>query len=194
MRACGKPTKSEDRTRNVTWAIRVLARYKVAGNAEWSTLVSQVHAEVRGLGMEVAAEDQVHLCQALASVQAVDELAAAAYDQLATTAENQVSPVHAWLFARAASVTGYKGKSDLKLFARTFADPDLGPGILRPHEMGFRPRRVRLPSAGAALVPGSFPEALGAAYPPRGEQFLLQRRGVSNRRVRRTTPSPVPRC
>lgn len=173
--ARGKPTKDEDRAKNINWAIRVLSRYKVAGNAEWSSLVSMVFAEARSVGIEVSAEDQLHLCHALASVQAVDELAAASYDQLASTAADQVNPVHAWLFARAASVTGYKGKSDLTLFARTFAEPNPAREFFTRMKWDFDLAEFVYLERSAAQTPGSFPAALGDSYPARGEQFLLER-------------------
>ncbi len=173
--ALGKPTRDEDRPKNITWALRLLSRYKVGGNAEWAGLVNAVHAEARNLGMQIAAEDQVHLCQALASVQAVDATSAAAYDHLATTASDQVLPVHAWLFARAASVTGFQGLSDLQLFARTFRDPNPARDFFARMQWDFDLAEYTYLERSAALAPGTFPEALGPGYATRGEQFLLDR-------------------
>jgi tetratricopeptide (TPR) repeat protein len=173
--ALGKPTKEEDRPKNVAWAMRLLSRYKVGGNTEWSGLVSAVHAEARNLGMQIPVEDQVHLCQALASVQAVDATAAAAYDHLATTAAEQVLPVHAWLFARAASVTGYKGISDLNLFSRTFLEPHPAGDFFNRMGWDLALAEFTYLERCADLDPGHFPSALGSSYANRGEQFLLER-------------------
>jgi tetratricopeptide (TPR) repeat protein len=173
--ALGKPTREEDRPKNLNWALRLLSRYKVGGNAEWAGLVSAVHTEARNLAMPIAAEDQVHLCQALASVQAVDEAAAAAYDHLATTAADQVLPIHAWLFARAASVTGYAGHSDLDLFARTFQDPNPAQEFFTRLQWDFDLAEFTYLERTADRAPGTFPSALGADYAPRGQQFLLER-------------------
>ena len=37
--ALGKPTQIEDKPKNVAWAVRLLARYPVTGNAEWAGLL-----------------------------------------------------------------------------------------------------------------------------------------------------------
>src|SRR4029077_2469346 len=57
--AMGKPTQPEDKPRNVAWAIRLLARSPVPGNAEWAGLISAVQAEARGLNMPLGVEDQL---------------------------------------------------------------------------------------------------------------------------------------
>src|SRR5262249_5901441 len=38
----GKPTQAEDKPRNVTWAIRLLARFPITGDAEWARIASAV--------------------------------------------------------------------------------------------------------------------------------------------------------
>src|SRR5262249_6357577 len=68
--AMGKPVQADDRPRNVQWAIKLLARFPLPGNAEWAGIASDVFAEARSLNMDLAREDQALLCDALASVQA----------------------------------------------------------------------------------------------------------------------------
>ncbi len=172
--AMGKPTQPEDKPRNVTWAIRLLARFRVTGSAEWASLVSAVFAEARSLHMEISREDQLLLCDTLASVQATDERAAAAYAQLARTFPDAVSPAHAWLYARAASA-GYRSEADLDLFARTFRDPAPARAYFEQRQWSFADAEYTYLERCAAQAPGSFPPELGADYAPRGEAFLLAR-------------------
>jgi tetratricopeptide (TPR) repeat protein len=176
--ARGKPPKEEDRPRNVTWALRLLARFPAPGNAEWAGLCGAVHAEARAVGLEVPAEDQLLLCDALASVRAADPQAAAAYRHLAATHPDAVRLEHAWLFTRSAAASGGPegdNPADLALFARTFGDPGPARDYFDKNGWSFDDAEYAYLARGAALAPGRFPEALGGDYAPRGERFLLER-------------------
>src|SRR5262249_49737090 len=70
--ALGKPTNPDDKPRNIAWALKLLAKYPVLGNAEWAGLVLSVHLEARKVGIGAGVEDLELLCDALASVQAHD--------------------------------------------------------------------------------------------------------------------------
>src|SRR5262249_55226362 len=83
--ALGRPTQIEDKPKNVAWALRLLARYPVHGNAEWAGLLCAVHAEARHLEVPLSREDQVLLCDSLAAVHSTDPQAAAGYAHLAQT-------------------------------------------------------------------------------------------------------------
>jgi tetratricopeptide (TPR) repeat protein len=174
--AMGRPTQEADRPKNITWAIRLLARYQVQGNPEWAGLVSAVHAEARSVGMSVAVEDQLHLCQALASCHAADPQAAAAYAHLAAAHPDAVLPIHAWLYSRAASANAsVKSDRDLDLFARTFRDTATARHYFASQKWDFDNVEYTYLERSAALAPGRFPEALGPDYPRQGEAFLLAR-------------------
>ena len=173
--ALGKPTQPEDKPKNVAWAVRLLARYAQPGNAEYAGVMSAVHAEARSLNVPISAEEQVQLCDLLASVAAVDKAAAQGYHHLAASFPEAVQPIHAWLYVRAASALDVSGERDLDLFARTFADP-------APARQYFAQRQWNLDDAEytylkrcAVLAPGRFPEPLGADYAPKGEALLLAR-------------------
>src|SRR5205823_2100380 len=120
--ALGKPARPEDRGRNVAWAIRLLSRFDLPGDPEWAQIYSAIFAEARALHMPPPVEDQVRLCDVLASVYATDPQAAGAYDYLATTHPEAVRSEHAWLFCRAAQQHGVRSENDLALFARTFQE------------------------------------------------------------------------
>jgi tetratricopeptide (TPR) repeat protein len=172
--AMGKPTQAEDKPRNVTWAIRLLARFPMTGNAEWAGLIATVYAEARAIGLELAEEDQLQLCDALASVAAADERAAAAYAHLARTFPDAVRPEHAWLYTRAAAAAGYTSDRDLDLLGRTFRDSDPARAYFEPRQWNFADAEYTYLERCAAQAPGAFPEVLGADYPARGEAFLLE--------------------
>src|SRR5262249_32027937 len=73
--ARGKPARPEDRPLNVQWAVRMVCKFNLPNDAEWAGLCSKVFAEARAVGLELAVEDQVQLCDLLASVGATDPLA-----------------------------------------------------------------------------------------------------------------------
>jgi tetratricopeptide (TPR) repeat protein len=185
--ALGKPTQPEDKPRNIVWAIRLLARFPVTaqpegGHAgalgrtqEWAGLISAVHAEARALGIEIAQEDQLLLCDTLATVRATDGRAAAAYAHLAHTFPNAVLPVHAWLYTRAATTLGFTGERDMDLFARTFRDAGPARAYFEQQQWSFQDAEYTYLERYSTQAPGAFPEILGADYPPRGETFLLER-------------------
>jgi tetratricopeptide (TPR) repeat protein len=173
--ALGKPTQPEDKPRNVAWAIRLLARYPVFENAEWGGLISAVHAEARDLNMPLGVDEQLQLCDVLASVHAADARAADAYAHLARTFPDAVSPGHAFLYVRAATVHGCTSDRDLDLFARTFADLAAARSYFDEQKWDFDDAEYTYLERSAAQNPGQFPGVLGADYAVRGESFLLER-------------------
>ena len=173
--AMGRPTQPEDKPKNVAWAVRLLARYAQPGNAEYAGVMSTVHAEARSLQVPLSAEDQVQLCDVLASVAAVDAAAAQAYHHLAATFPEAVQPIHAWLYVRAASTLDLRGERDLDLFARAFADPAPARAYFTQRQWNFDDAEYTYLKRSAAEAPGRFPEPLGVDYAPKGEALLLAR-------------------
>jgi tetratricopeptide (TPR) repeat protein len=173
--ALGKPTKAEDKPSNVAWAIRLLARFPQTGNAEWAGLIAAVYAEARALNMELSREDQLQLCDTLASVGAADERAAASYAHLARTFPDAVRPEHAWLYVRAATATGSSSDRDLDLFGRTFRDRGPAAAFFAARQWNFEDAEYTYLERCARQAPGTFPDILGAGYAPHGETFLLGR-------------------
>jgi tetratricopeptide (TPR) repeat protein len=173
----GKPTQADDKPRNVTWAIRLLARFPVTGDPEWARIASAVFAEARALGLPLGIEDQLRLCNLLASVQATDPAAAAAYDHLAATFADWVRPEYAWLYCRAAQQHGFAGQRDLDLFARTFHTEAVEGARAFFRERGWDLDEVEYVylERCAAQRPGRFPAEAGPDYPARAEANLLQR-------------------
>ncbi len=173
--ALGKPTNPEDKPRNVAWAIRLLARYPVLDDSEWAGLISAVHAEARGLNMPLGKDEQLQLCDVLASVHATEERAADAYAHLARTFPEAVRPRHAFLYVRAATVHGYTSDRDLDLFARSFAQAGAARTYFAEQQWNFEDAEYTYLERSAARDPGHFPGVLGAAFTARGEAFLLER-------------------
>jgi tetratricopeptide (TPR) repeat protein len=176
--ALAKPTKPEDKSKNVTWALRLLARYPLIGNAEWGGLLSTINVEARALGMAVGVEDQVLLCDAFAALNSTNVSAATAYRHLAATFPAAVQPQHAWLFARAAATGAVHGPSDgadTWLFARAFADPGRAKEFFEARGWDLSDAEYAYLVGASAVAPGSFPRELGANYAAHGERFLLER-------------------
>jgi tetratricopeptide (TPR) repeat protein len=173
--ALGKPTNPEDKPRNVAWAIRLMARYPVLGNAEWAGLLSAVHAEARNLNLDVGMDEQLQLCDVLASVNAVDPQAAEAYARLAATFPDAVQSKHAFLYVRAATVHGCTSDRDLDLFARAFVESGAARAFFAEQQWNFDDAEYLYLERSAAVRPGQFPRVLGLEYAKRGEAFLLER-------------------
>jgi tetratricopeptide (TPR) repeat protein len=176
--ALARPTQPEDKPKNVTWALRLLARYPRVGDGEWGGLLAAVHAEARALGLAVGVEDQVLVCDALAAVQSADATAAAAYRYLAATFPGALKPAHAWLFARAAATGAAPGPGDardLELFARAFADQEAAESFFRRQGWEFADAEYAYLERAASAAPGRFPDALGPGYAARCERALLER-------------------
>lgn len=175
--ALAPPTQPEDKPKNVLWALKLMARYPLLGDAEWVGLLGAVHAEARSVEMVIGVEDQVLLCDAQASIVAEDAAAAAAFRHLAATYPAALKPAHAWLFARAAA-TGAAGPSeprDLELFERAWANAAAARAFHEPRGWDFADAEYAYLTCAATHAPGAFPAALGADYAPHGERFLLQR-------------------
>jgi tetratricopeptide (TPR) repeat protein len=173
--AKGRPSRPEDKERNVNWAVRVVCGFQAPGDAEWAQLVNQVFAEARNSNLGIPVEDQVYLCDHLASVHATDPLAAAAYHHLAVTHPEALKSPHAWLYCRAAHQHNISGNQAADLFARTFAEQAEARGFFRQHGWDFDELEYAFLERAAAQQPGQFPAVLGPDYPPRGEQSLLER-------------------
>jgi tetratricopeptide (TPR) repeat protein len=173
--ALGKPQQEADRAKNVAWSIKLLSKYEVYGDAEYAELCSRVFAEARTLEMPVAAEDQVSLCDNLASVFATDRLAAAAYDYLAVSHPDSLRPEHAWIYCQAAHVNQITGARDLELFARTFQDAENAGQFFAQRGWDFDAVEFTYLERAAKARPGRFPMELGEGYADRGTSRLLAR-------------------
>jgi tetratricopeptide (TPR) repeat protein len=176
--AMGKPTQPEDKPRNVLWALKLIARFhgQMAGNAEWASLANTIHAEARALNLAIPIEDQVFVCDALASVRATDPLAAEAYAYLFNSFPDALQPVHAYLYSQASHLHRLKGDHDLPLFARAFEDADAARAYFAKQKWDYDDLEYTFLERSAAKQPGRFPEALGPDYAAkRGEAFLVAR-------------------
>src|SRR5262249_45237530 len=142
---------------------------------EFAALVSEIFGEARALNMALSREDQVRLCNVLASVRACDPGAADAYDRLAHDHPDALVPVYAWLYCRAAVEHNVKGERDRELFARTFRDRVPAQTFFASQGWDLDDVEYLFLERSAAARPGRFPEELGPDYAGRGEPFLLDR-------------------
>jgi tetratricopeptide (TPR) repeat protein len=173
--ARGTPTREGDKARNITWALKLLSRYVVYENREWATLLSQVHAEARAHQVPLSLQEQELLCDALASVQADDATAAAAYAHLAENYPDAIKPIYAWLYTHAATEQGVRSPVDLELFARTFQDSAKARQFFEQQKWDLSASEYVYLERAAQQAPGRFPDALGSHYPPQGTALLLAR-------------------
>jgi tetratricopeptide (TPR) repeat protein len=173
--AKGRPAQPEDRPKNVAWALRQVSRFDGTGNGEYAAIMSSIHAEARELNLEIPREDQVKLCQVLASVHAHDAEAAGGYLLLSRQHPSDVRDEYAWLFGRSAVAHGRTGEGELDLLARVFRDRESTQNWYRQQSWDLEEVEHVYLERYAARHPGSFPEILGPDYPPRGEALLEQR-------------------
>jgi tetratricopeptide (TPR) repeat protein len=120
--AKGRPSQPEDKPKNVLWAIRSLADFDFSGDRQWARINSAVFAEARSLDLPVSPEEQVRLCNLLASIDATDPEAATAFHQLAMTSPESLKSEHAWLYCRAVQQHDLENPGDLEICRRAFAD------------------------------------------------------------------------
>lgn len=175
---CGakaKPATEDDKAQNTLWAIRLVTRFPSLGDAEWANILSAIFAEARQASVPLNQDDQIHLCDHLASVTATDFAAAAAYHHLIATCPETMKPEYAWLYSRAAQQHGHAGPCSTALFARTFQNS--GPAREFFEQKGWDLEEVELAylRQAAECEPGQFPFALGSDYAARGERLLFDR-------------------
>jgi tetratricopeptide (TPR) repeat protein len=173
--ARGKPLQPEDQANNIAWAIWLLGRYDGSPDAEWLGLASAVFAEARAHHVPIAVLDQVKLCDQLLSVRATDPMAAEAYHHVQATAPEAVKPEYDWLYCRAAQVHGMKSEHGLALFARSFQEEAAAQSFFAEQGWDWADVEYAYLALAAERAPGHFPQALGPAYPARGEELLLGR-------------------
>src|SRR5262249_23056175 len=109
----------------------------------------------------------------LVALSAVDAQAAGAFDHLAASMPDAVRPPYAFLYARAAQVTGFRGERDLELLARVFRHQETAREFYRNRnwELG---EIERLFLERWAEQKSGFPEVFGPDYPAQCEERLLQ--------------------
>jgi tetratricopeptide (TPR) repeat protein len=173
--ARGKPARPEDRLQNIAWAIRLMAQFDRPGDREWAGLCSEVLAEARAAGVPVGVDDQLRLCNTLASVDATDPPAAAAYEHLAVTFPEAVRPEHAWLYGQGVARHGGGGEHELELLARACQDSSAGRAFFAARKWDYEELEYAFLARTAVRRPGRFPEAPGPDYARRGESLLLDR-------------------
>jgi hypothetical protein len=175
---CGaraKPLRSEDKSKNVAWALRLVTRFTAPADTEWAGLITAIFAEARAIGLPLDLDDQLYLCEHLLSVHAADPGAAAAYHHLAATFPDALRPEYAWLYCRAAQQHGLSDEHALELFARTFRTGTEARTFFEARQWDFEEMEFAYLERSAAQQPGAFPAALGPEYPAHGERMLRAR-------------------
>src|SRR5262249_10612473 len=122
--ACGKPARAEDKLQNTAWAIRLVTQFNAPGETEWIGILNRIFAEARQNAIPLSSDDQLYLCEHLASVQACDALSAQAYEHLFATDSALMHREYAWLYCRADQEHGVGGDKALAIYERTFADAE----------------------------------------------------------------------
>lgn len=171
--ANAKPSRPEDKASNLSWSVQLLGRFSIQRDAEWASLCSRVLAAARTHGIRAPVENQVRLCDALASVEATTPEAAQAYEDLAVSGAAGLRPQHAWLYCRAAQEHNCATGRGLELFARTLQDP-AARRFFADRQWSFDDVEysyLRQLAAGNGQAPGSAGRALGPA-----QQALFLRR------------------
>jgi hypothetical protein len=173
--ARGKPSRPEDKARNVAWAVQLVIQFTAPGDAEWVGLVSSIFAEARALTLPLTSDEQIYVCEHLVSIQATEPEAAEAYLQLAAEHPQALRADYAWLYCRAAQQHGLDDPRGLELFAHTFAGPAEAQAFFVSHEWDFTEVELAYLQLAAKHQPGQYPAVLGADYAKHGEALLLER-------------------
>jgi tetratricopeptide (TPR) repeat protein len=183
--AKGKPTRPEDKTRNVGWAIRLVAKFTVLGNTEWADLLNQIFAEARAIDLPVELADQNQLCDTLVSVDAADPASAAAYSQFERDRGKQQEagqipaepsrPEYAWLFCRAAQKHGCTAENELAFFARALETEAAARPFFAQRQWDFDEVEYTFLERWADRHSGQYPPSVGSEFAARGERLLLGR-------------------
>jgi tetratricopeptide (TPR) repeat protein len=174
--AKGRPSQPQDKLKNVLWAIRSLAGFDRKGDPEWARINSVVFAEARFSNLSAPIEDQVRLCDLLASVDATDSEAAAAYHQLAVSSREALKPEHAWLYCRALQQHGLENPRDLEICRRAFADESAMHSFFE--KRGWNLEEVEYLFMARCATAGASADAVSALPDPlrkKAEPFLLAR-------------------
>jgi tetratricopeptide (TPR) repeat protein len=166
-----KPNRPEDGPANARWALRLLADFAIPIEAELARVVAVVFAEACRLGVSVPEADRLRLCDTLAALNAADDAAAGAYDQLAGDFPGAVRPPHAFLYGRVA-LNGFRGQQDLDLLERVFKNVPAAEEFYQAH--GWKLQDIeRLYLERWAEARTGFPPVFGPEYPARCELILL---------------------
>src|SRR5229473_1816766 len=173
--AKGRPSQPEDKSKNVLWAIRTLASYQLHGDSEWAQVCSAVFAEARSLSLPVPLADQRRLCDELASVEANDPLAAAAYYQLSSASPDCLGAEHAWLYCRAVEQHRLENPNDLQIFCRAFADESAVRDFFEKRGWNLEEVEYQFARRCAAATSSNAPGVLPDSLRLRLEAFLLAR-------------------
>jgi Flp pilus assembly protein TadD len=173
--ALGKPSRPEDKPRNVLWAIRLLSRFDIVGDAEWAKINNQVFAEARTIGIAIPPEDQQRLMKILVSINAADIVSAQAILHFATTQASSLELEHSCLYCRAVQQHGLNYPGDLPLFSLLLRNEAAARTFYGDRGWDFDEVAFAYLERCAAQSPGRFPAELGSDFPSKGARMLMDR-------------------
>ena len=187
--AKGKPTRPEDKTRNILWALKVVTRFNAPGDPEWVGLISALFDEALTLAstqeaspdagrsaITLSLDEQLYLCEHLWSVHQADAAAARAYHHLQATFPQAASPSNMLgCFAKPQRGMTFSPNMPLNYLPAAFADPEPARAFFADMHWDWSDVEFAYLRRAAALEPGQFPTALGPQYPPLGAELLLAR-------------------
>jgi tetratricopeptide (TPR) repeat protein len=173
--AKGRPSQPEDKPKNIFWAIRTLGSYQLHGDVEWSEICKAVFAEARSLNLSVPLADQLRLCDVLASVDASDPNAAAAYYHLWATCPDDLRAEHAWLYCRGVEQHSLENPNDLVIFRRAFADESAIRDFFEKRDWSLEEVKYLFATRCATVTSSNAADVLPGSLGVRLEGFLLAR-------------------
>lgn len=171
--AKAKPSKPEDKPANVRWAVRLLVDVGLPMEAEPVRLAAGVYAEARALNIGVPVEDQLRLCDTLVALNAVDPVAAGAYDHLAATMWESVRPPYAFHFGRAVQLHGIRGEKEIELLDKVFRHGSMAQEYFEARGWSLAGVERAFLERWAERKQG-FPDVFGPDYPAQCEKNLLE--------------------
>jgi tetratricopeptide (TPR) repeat protein len=167
------PANPEDLPNNLTWALKTVTPFAAPGDVEWIDLISQIFAAVRLANVPLSLDDQLYLCEHLASVHACDASAAAAFQQMFDEHRPYVRPEYAFLYGQAIATHGELETASLPLLELALHDRGAGRDYFAERGWDFDAVERAYLQRSAKVQPGQVPNVLGDNGIDQVERLLL---------------------
>jgi tetratricopeptide (TPR) repeat protein len=167
------PANPADLPSNLAWALKTVTPFSAPGDAEWIDLITQIFTAARLANVPLSLDDQLYLCEHLASVHASDAPAAGAFQQMFEEHAQYVRPEYAWLYSQAIATHGEVETASLPLLELALHDRAAARAYFADQGWDFDAVERAYLQRSAKARPGQIPAVLGVAAVEHVERLLL---------------------